>query len=142
MKRLLVTLIRGYQHYISPLLGSHCRYYPSCSHYAVEAINEWGVSGGAWLAVKRIFRCVPWHEGGVDPVPRRIADDSIETHCEHREFSDLISNAYICHSGLDPESSDHRASLDSGFRRNDNLAYNSKNSVASFLQAQETPIQL
>ena len=69
MKRILIMLIRGYQLFISPLLGSNCRFYPTCSHYAKEALEKHGAAKGGWLALKRIGRCHPWHEGGVDLVP-------------------------------------------------------------------------
>ena len=69
ISRLLLSVIRAYQKAISPLLGSNCRYYPSCSHYTYEAIEIHGVARGSWLGIKRIGRCHPWHEGGIDPVP-------------------------------------------------------------------------
>lgn len=69
MKRVLIGVIRGYQLFLSPLLGSHCRYYPSCSHYTKEAIEKHGSLWGSWLGLRRISRCHPWHEGGVDLVP-------------------------------------------------------------------------
>ena len=69
MRYVLKILIRGYQLAISPLLGPRCRFYPSCSHYALEAIEIHGAVRGTWLAIKRIGRCHPWHEGGFDPVP-------------------------------------------------------------------------
>jgi putative membrane protein insertion efficiency factor len=69
MRFVLKFLIRGYQLAISPLLGPRCRFYPSCSHYALEAIETHGAVRGTWLAMKRISRCHPWHEGGFDPVP-------------------------------------------------------------------------
>ena len=69
MRFVLKYLIRGYQLAISPLLGPRCRFYPSCSHYAIEAIETHGALRGVWLAIKRISRCHPWHEGGFDPVP-------------------------------------------------------------------------
>ena len=62
-------LIRGYQWLVAPVLGPGCRYYPSCSNYALEAIEHFGAVGGTWLAVKRIARCHPWGGSGVDPVP-------------------------------------------------------------------------
>ena len=73
MRKLLIGLIRAYQYLVSPLLGSHCRYYPSCSHYAAEAIETHGALRGGWLALRRLLRCHPWHEGGVDPVPPAAA---------------------------------------------------------------------
>ena len=69
MRYVLKYLIRGYQLAISPLLGPRCRFYPSCSHYAIEAIETHGSLRGSWLTIKRISRCHPWHEGGFDPVP-------------------------------------------------------------------------
>jgi len=69
MRTLLIGLIRGYQYLISPILGNHCRFYPSCSHYAAEAIQGRGPVQGSWLAFRRLLRCHPWHPGGFDPVP-------------------------------------------------------------------------
>jgi putative membrane protein insertion efficiency factor len=69
VRTVFLVLIRFYQRFISPLLGSNCRYYPTCSHYTYEAIDRYGVLKGGWLGIKRISRCHPWHEGGYDPVP-------------------------------------------------------------------------
>jgi len=69
MKKLVISLIRAYQLLISPLFGPSCRYYPSCSQYAVEAIKIRGVFKGSYLAVHRVLRCHPGCEGGYDPVP-------------------------------------------------------------------------
>ena len=69
MGRLLQWLIRAYQLLLSPFLGSRCRFIPSCSRYASEAIGKYGAVRGAWLAVKRIARCHPFCDGGYDPVP-------------------------------------------------------------------------
>lgn len=69
MSRLLALLIRGYQYLISPLLGQSCRYSPTCSEYARQAVIKYGVVKGLWLGTKRVLRCHPWHEGGHDPVP-------------------------------------------------------------------------
>ncbi len=69
MSRLLLALIKLYQYALSPLLGPRCRYTPSCSQYAAEAIGKYGPAKGGWLATKRICRCHPWGGSGYDPVP-------------------------------------------------------------------------
>jgi putative membrane protein insertion efficiency factor len=69
MKRVLIALVRAYQYVARPLLGANCRFYPSCSDYAREAIERHGAVRGVWLAVRRIARCHPYHPGGYDPVP-------------------------------------------------------------------------
>ena len=71
MRRASLIFIRIYQVTIGPLFGmmSSCRYEPTCSHYGYEAIQRFGARRGWWLAVRRIARCHPWHEGGIDPVP-------------------------------------------------------------------------
>ncbi len=71
MKRLLIFIIRIYQYLLSPFLGNNCRFYPTCSHYAIEAIERFGIFRGTWLAMRRVARCHPWHPGGVDPVPTK-----------------------------------------------------------------------
>jgi putative membrane protein insertion efficiency factor len=68
-RRALVIAIRGYQRVISPGLPPSCRFYPSCSQYAIEAIARHGALRGSWLAARRLARCHPFHPGGVDPVP-------------------------------------------------------------------------
>lgn len=69
MKQVLTSAIRGYQIVFRPMLGSNCRFYPSCSDFAREAIERHGAAKGAWLAARRIGRCHPFHPGGYDPVP-------------------------------------------------------------------------
>ena len=65
----MIGIIRGYQITISPLFGSVCRFYPSCSQYAIAALRRYGLMKGLGLAVKRLLRCHPWNPGGFDPVP-------------------------------------------------------------------------
>lgn len=72
--RPLVFAIRMYQRWISPFLPPSCRFYPSCSAYAAEALTVHGVPRGMWLALRRLLRCGPWHPGGLDPVPPRRPD--------------------------------------------------------------------
>ena len=69
MKRLLLLLVQSYRSCISPLLPPSCRYYPTCSAYAMEAIERYGARRGGWMALRRILRCHPFHAGGYDPVP-------------------------------------------------------------------------
>jgi putative membrane protein insertion efficiency factor len=70
--RVGIGAVRVYQWTIRPLIGAHCRFWPSCSEYAIEALRLHGAARGSALAAKRILRCNPWHEGGVDPVPRPV----------------------------------------------------------------------
>ncbi len=69
MKALLLSMLRGYQYALRPLFGANCRFYPSCSDYAREAIERHGALKGTWLGLKRVARCHPYHPGGFDPVP-------------------------------------------------------------------------
>lgn len=69
MKTLLLGLLSVYRYAISPLLGRNCRFHPSCSEYAAEAVQRHGALKGGWLAFKRVGRCHPFHPGGYDPVP-------------------------------------------------------------------------
>ncbi len=66
--RLALILIRAYQYIISPMLGPGCRFYPSCSEYAYQAVERYGLLKGSFLSLKRILRCHPFHPGGIDPV--------------------------------------------------------------------------
>jgi len=84
MKKSLLLLLRAYKLGISPFLGQNCRFYPSCSDYASEAIREYGAVNGSALAARRLCKCHPWHPGGFDPVPARGPDTSSATHgCSH-----------------------------------------------------------
>ena len=70
-RQILMGLVRGYRLLLSPWLGSHCRFAPTCSAYALEALQRHGAASGSWLAARRLVRCHPWCQGGVDPVPEQ-----------------------------------------------------------------------
>ncbi len=72
MRILLINLIKFYKNFISPLLPPRCRFYPSCSSYSLEAIQLHGAVKGSYLTIKRLLKCHPFHEGGIDPVPKKI----------------------------------------------------------------------
>ena len=69
LSRPLIWLVRAYQLLVSPFVPPSCRFHPTCSHYAIEALQKHGALKGFWLALRRILRCHPWHPGGHDPVP-------------------------------------------------------------------------
>jgi putative membrane protein insertion efficiency factor len=69
MNKLLIGLLRAYQYALSPMLGRSCRFFPSCSEYAIEALGRHGTLRGSYLAARRVLRCHPWNPGGYDPVP-------------------------------------------------------------------------
>lgn len=75
LQRFLIGIVWVYRRAISPLFGPTCRFEPTCSRYALEAIARFGPGRGSWLALRRIARCHPWHPGGYDPVPDRPASD-------------------------------------------------------------------
>lgn len=79
MKTLLLWLVRLYQLAISPLFAPSCRFYPTCSNYAMDAIREHGALKGAMLAAVRLAKCHPWHPGGFDPVPRKAGNTAEST---------------------------------------------------------------
>ncbi|MDR7098926.1 putative membrane protein insertion efficiency factor [Lysobacter niabensis] len=80
--RLLILMLRGYKRWLSPLLGPACRFHPTCSVYAMEAISRFGAIKGSWLAARRVVRCHPLHPGGLDPVPpaKPSPDRNAECH--------------------------------------------------------------
>lgn len=69
MRWILTLLIKGYRYFLSPYLGNSCRFEPTCSHYALEALEKYGALKGSWLMIKRLVRCQPYCRGGEDPVP-------------------------------------------------------------------------
>jgi uncharacterized protein len=71
LKKIFISFIRFYQVVISPIKPPSCRFYPTCSHYGLEAVNRFGALKGGWLTVKRILKCHPFHPGGIDPVPEK-----------------------------------------------------------------------
>ena len=73
----MTCLIKGYQYLISPVLPAQCRFYPSCSAYALEAVRRHGALHGTQLALRRVLKCHPWHEGGFDPVPETRGKDGV-----------------------------------------------------------------
>ena len=92
-----ILLIRTYQKFLSPLLGQRCRFYPSCSQYTLEAIEEWGLIKGMWLGARRLSRCHPLNEGGFDPVPKRNAPSTNQSDDTAR---DLTSSSQFPQSEL------------------------------------------
>ncbi|WP_372750400.1 membrane protein insertion efficiency factor YidD [Litorivivens sp.] len=82
MRIILVTVIRIYRYAISPLMASHCRFYPSCSQYALEAVETHGAAHGSWLATKRLCRCHPFTAGGFDPVPGSDTESKTSTQAQ------------------------------------------------------------
>ena len=84
MRRVLIAFLKGYKLCVSPLLPSACRFYPTCSEYMMEAIEMHGAGRGAWMGLRRLLRCHPFHKGGYDPVDRPA-----RTRCRRPELSEL-----------------------------------------------------
>jgi hypothetical protein len=74
-KSIVLLMLRGYKRLLSPFLGTNCRFHPTCSIYAMQAVERFGVLRGGWLATRRIARCHPLSAGGIDPVPERPSPD-------------------------------------------------------------------
>lgn len=74
MRFILIAIIKFYKYFISPLLGNRCRFYPSCSSYSLEALQLHGAIIGSYLTLKRLSKCHPFHEGGIDPVPEKFGN--------------------------------------------------------------------
>lgn len=79
MRRIFIFFIQCYRYLISPVMANHCRFHPSCSNYAIEAIEQHGACKGVWLASKRLLRCHPFNPGGYDPVPEKNPDHDGQT---------------------------------------------------------------
>jgi len=92
VKTILVALLRAYRFAISPLYGQVCRYHPTCSAYALEAVQIHGAARGSWLAARRVLRCHPWAAGGVDHVP--LADHAGSTTRRPLESAQLQENSW------------------------------------------------
>lgn len=93
MQALLLALIRAYRYILSPWIGQQCRFTPTCSVYAMQAIEAYGAARGSWLAVKRLLRCHPLCRGGHDPVPGLDPEHPVETFDEQSgERADLQQN--------------------------------------------------
>ena len=83
MRKLVLILIKAYSLLVSPWLGNHCRFTPTCSCYAHTAVERFGVLRGGWMALRRIGSCHPWHEGGMDPVPETLRKHSTKHKTTH-----------------------------------------------------------
>ena len=92
----LIYVIQLYRHMVSPLRPASCRFMPTCSQYAVDALTEYGAVKGGWLAVVRLLKCGPWHRGGWDPIPERGGDahDSCDGVDEHRIEPDAADDVW------------------------------------------------
>jgi uncharacterized protein len=77
MKHIFITIIKFYQKFISPLTPPTCRFYPTCSHYGLEAYRRFGVIKGSFLTIKRLVKCHPFHPGGIDPVPEKKENNGL-----------------------------------------------------------------
>lgn len=91
--RAVIYVIQLYRHMISPMRPASCRFMPTCSQYAVDALTEYGAMKGGWLAVMRLLKCGPWHRGGWDPIPERVgAHEGCADAGEHRVDPDAAES--------------------------------------------------
>lgn len=97
---ILRGVIRAYQLFVAPLLGPRCRFYPSCSHYGLEAVTRHGALSGSWLTLKRILRCHPWNEGGFDPVPHELQIPRLNLTHVHGDHSSCCAPSQASSSSL------------------------------------------
>ena len=97
MKRLVLLFLHFYQHVLAFVFPANsCRFYPSCSTYAIQAVERFGVLRGCWMGMKRLSHCHPWHEGGFDPVPESPASSSeFPSRTEHDAHRDIVSAGNI-----------------------------------------------
>jgi len=86
----LIKVIGAYRRFVSPLLGAHCRFYPSCSAYAQEALAMHGLARGGWLAIRRIGRCHPWNPGGIDHVPPASPERAVSRRARGRRAESAV----------------------------------------------------
>jgi len=84
MRRLFMAIIKCYQFLLSPLLGQNCRFQPTCSEYALQAINQFGVIKGGYLSLRRLIKCHPFHAGGFDPVPEKSAKEDQKHNLDNK----------------------------------------------------------
>ena len=110
--RVMIAPIRFYQRFISPGLPASCRYYPTCSSYAVEALQVHGAFRGSWLAARRLSRCHPWHQGGMDPVP-----PVRERHARSGSSVSVNSVSSVCEHAAEPARPAHGSRPNGTFRR-------------------------
>lgn len=101
---LLLVPVRFYRRWVSPALGQHCRFAPTCSAYAVEALQRHGAVRGGWLATRRLLRCHPWHPGGHDPVPAapRRPSATIDKHAASPDLTSTCKTEPRSRAGAHP----------------------------------------
>ena len=92
--RLLITLVKGYRFVLSPWLGGACRFYPTCSEYSIQALQQHGAASGVYLTLARLARCHPWCNGGGDPVPQQMPRWRHTALCEHAAADEGTASAW------------------------------------------------